>query len=117
VGDCVFCDIVNGLAAKPKRYRECGVDPVSAFEPLNPVTPGHTLIVPWEHVEDARTDEDVSALCMRWASIAALSMHSSNIITSIGAAATQSVTHLHLHVVPRREGDGLALPWTGQVTA
>lgn len=35
-----------------------------------------------------------------------------NIITSRGSAATQTVYHLHLHVVPRREGDGLGLPWT-----
>lgn len=34
------------------------------------------------------------------------------IITSIGANATQTVRHTHLHVVPRRPGDGLALPWT-----
>lgn len=34
-----------------------------------------------------------------------------NLITSRGAAATQSVFHLHLHLVPRTEGDGLALPW------
>jgi histidine triad (HIT) family protein len=39
-----------------------------------------------------------------------------NIITSVGAEATQTVFHLHLHVVPRRFGDGLALPWTGQET-
>jgi histidine triad (HIT) family protein len=36
-----------------------------------------------------------------------------NIITSAGSDATQTVFHLHLHVVPRRAGDGLALPWTG----
>jgi len=35
-----------------------------------------------------------------------------NVITSVGREATQSVFHLHVHVVPRREGDGLALPWT-----
>jgi hypothetical protein len=38
-----------------------------------------------------------------------------NLITSVGADATQSVRHLHIHVVPRREGDGLMLPWSGQL--
>lgn len=37
------------------------------------------------------------------------------VITSIGADATQTVFHTHIHVVPRRPGDGLTLPWTGQV--
>jgi histidine triad (HIT) family protein len=37
-----------------------------------------------------------------------------NLITSVGSAATQTVFHLHVHVVPRRAGDGLALPWTSQ---
>lgn len=36
-----------------------------------------------------------------------------NLITSAGAAATQTVAHLHVHYVPRRTGDGLGLPWTG----
>ncbi|OHT47970.1 hypothetical protein BKG71_25700 [Mycobacteroides chelonae] len=38
-----------------------------------------------------------------------------NVITSIGPDATQTVFHTHIHVVPRRENDGLHLPWTGQV--
>jgi histidine triad (HIT) family protein len=37
---------------------------------------------------------------------------SCNIITSTGSSATQTVFHLHLHVVPRSTGDGLTLPWT-----
>jgi hypothetical protein len=41
-------------------------------------------------------------------------MESFNLITSVGAAATQTVRHLHIHLIPRREGDALALPWTGQ---
>jgi histidine triad (HIT) family protein len=40
-----------------------------------------------------------------------------NLITSKGAAATQTVYHLHVHVVPRQGGDGLPLPWTPQHTA
>jgi diadenosine tetraphosphate (Ap4A) HIT family hydrolase len=39
-----------------------------------------------------------------------------NFITSAGRDATQTVFHLHIHIVPRHAGDGLALPWTGQVT-
>lgn len=43
---------------------------------------------------------------------AEIAPHPSNLITSAGAEATQSVFHLHVHIVPRGENDGLALPWT-----
>lgn len=109
---CVFCDIVAG-ESPAADYRACGTENV-AFTPLNPVTDGHTLVVPRVHVKDATTMYTVSAETMKWAAILASHFHSANIITSIGAPATQSVYHLHLHVVPRREGDGLTLPWTGQ---
>lgn len=109
---CVFCDIAEGVAPAT-RYQMCGAFTV-AFTPLNPVTPGHTLVVPRRHVRDATVSPDVTAETMRWAAILAAGMDSANIITSIGAAATQSVPHLHAHVVPRHLGDGLHLPWTGQ---
>ncbi|MFE7574704.1 HIT family protein [Streptomyces sp. NPDC057521] len=53
----------------------------------------------------------MSALTMFRAAELALGMGSYNLITSKGRAATQSVTHLHLHLAPRRNGDSLALPW------
>jgi histidine triad (HIT) family protein len=54
-------------------------------------------------------DPAVSAAAMRAAS--ELAVAPCNLITSAGREATQSVFHLHLHVVPRRENDRLALPW------
>lgn len=112
---CVFCDIIAGSAPAPKHLAEMGEHCV-VFEPLNPVTPGHLLVVPKRHVDNAAEDPHLTGKVMLAASVMAGKFPSANIITSIGAAATQSVTHLHLHVVPRREGDGLALPWTGQKT-
>lgn len=85
-----------------------------AFPPRNPVTPGHTLVLPVRHVADAAHDPDITAETMRHAAYLAAGAAPCNLITSIGAAATQTVGHLHIHVVPRRPGDGLALPWTGQ---
>jgi histidine triad (HIT) family protein len=87
---------------------------VVSFEPLNPVTPGHMLVVPVGHVPDVATDPWWSALAMSAAAELAAQVGDCNVITSRGAAATQTIRHLHIHVVPRREGDGLALPWTGQ---
>ena len=111
--DCVFCDFITGDAPKPKLYSEMGIYSV-VFEPLNPVTPGHLLVVPKAHVENAATDPQLAANVMLSASVLAGKFPAANIITSLGRDATQSVFHLHLHVVPRRLGDGLHLPWTGQ---
>lgn len=110
---CVFCEIVAGRA--PARIAAGWPDAV-AIHPLNPVTPGHLLVIPQGHVADFRTDPAVSASVMaRAAELASRMPGDANLITSAGEAATQTVPHLHLHLVPRRAGDGLALPWTGQV--
>jgi histidine triad (HIT) family protein len=109
---CVFCAIVEERA--PAEIVRRWTDTI-AIVPLNPVTPGHVLVIPHAHVKDAASAPVVAGLTMqRAAELAGWRYGSANIITSIGAEATQTVMHLHLHVVPRAAGDGLALPWTGQ---
>jgi histidine triad (HIT) family protein len=103
---CPFCLITHGLA--PAEIVQQWDDAI-AIVPLNPVTPGHLLVIPRQHVPDALTVPEVAALTMQRA--AELATGSCNLITSVGAEATQTVRHLHLHIVPRRAGDGLALPW------
>jgi histidine triad (HIT) family protein len=105
---CVFC---ARIAAGDFERTWLGV---VAFAPLNPVIPGHMLVVPKRHVADVAADPWQSAMTMSAAAKLAWEIGECNIITSRGTSATQSVYHLHLHVVPRRPGDGLALPWTGQ---
>lgn len=106
---CVFCDrIRNG------EYDQASEFAVS-FSPRNPVTPGHLLVVPRRHVPDAAAAPDNAADAFHLAAKIAGGLGDCNLITSIGPAATQTVFHMHVHVVPRRAGDGLALPWTGQV--
>lgn len=114
---CPFCP-ANGLIANPvTRRRSAGGLEVLTFEPLAPVAPGHLLVVPATHVPNAAASPWVAAECMQLAAwLAAEHGGPANIITSIGAAATQTVHHLHLHLVPRRPDDGLHLPWTGQVS-
>lgn len=107
---CDFCAIAAGALPALIVHRWC--DTV-AFEPLRPVVPGHILVVPKVHVTDFRTDPVVSATTMaRAAQLAAVASGDVNLISSAGPAATQTVAHLHLHLVPRRDGDGLVLPWT-----
>lgn len=108
--DCIFCSIVAGNA--PASI-VCRWEDALAFVPLNPVTDGHTLVIPAQHVANYTVDPEVTALTMRRA--AELAPHvdrESNLITSCGPKATQTVFHLHVHIVPRRNGDGLHLPWT-----
>jgi len=111
---CVFCDrIAEGDYVERSND---GIAPSVIFEPLNPVTPGHYLVVPVLHVTDALEFPRVTGAVMEYAVLMAqrIGFESCNLITSTGSAATQTVMHLHIHIVPRREGDGLHLPWTGQ---
>lgn len=106
--DCVFCEIVGGRS--PATIVESWDDTI-AFVPLSPVTDGHVLVVPKSHVSDFGVAPAVSARTMNRAAKFAKRYNSFNIITSAGRAATQSIDHLHIHVVPRSTDDGLMVPW------
>lgn len=109
LGTCPFC-----VRLHEGKYDEMH-NGVATFEPLNPVVPGHRLFIPILHTrwEDASAAYDAGSCVLyavRWANTFYLA--SFNIITSCGSPATQSVTHLHVHLVPRQEGDELRLPWS-----
>lgn len=107
---CIFCEIVAGQA--PATVVQEWGDAI-AIVPLGPVVDGHTLVIPKQHVADFTEDPDVTAVAAgRAAELGRdLQLKHTNLITSKGVHATQSVFHLHLHLVPRTENDGLALPW------
>lgn len=106
---CPFCDIVAGRG--PAEVLQEWPDTL-VIKPLHPVTEGHVLVIPRSHVTDLSDDPVITGVTMRHAArYAATVPDALNLITSRGAAATQSVFHLHLHLVPRRWNDGLALPW------
>lgn len=110
--NCVFCDIIAGTAPAVIAYT--WHDAV-AFTPLNPVTVGHVLIVPRQHITHPHDNPNVyKAVSGRAAVFAGLMDTHYNLITNVGEHATQSVEHLHIHIVPRFEGDGLQLPWSNQ---
>lgn len=107
---CVFCAIVAGEA--PAQIVASWVDAI-AIIPLNPVVIGHRIVLPRVHVLDAADDPIVTAVTVaRAADLAGSSEESFNLITSAGRDATQTVMHLHWHIVPRVAGDGLSLPWS-----
>jgi histidine triad (HIT) family protein len=107
---CVFCEIAAGRAPATvvKEWPRA-----LAIVPLEPVTDGHVLVLPKDHSADFTT----GSAALLWATMGAAQLAREmggdmNLITSKGRAATQSVFHLHLHLVPRRRGDSLTLPWT-----
>jgi histidine triad (HIT) family protein len=91
---------------------------VIAFLPLAPATLGHTLVVPKRHIPDiwsldAALIDPLGQVTLRvaYAIAQAMAPEGLNIINSNGAAASQTVPHLHVHVVPRWEGDQLGEIW------
>jgi histidine triad (HIT) family protein len=115
--DCVFCKIMAGqLPASVLTHYHAS----SVIVPLNPVTEGHVLVIPMQHVDHFAHVPSITAQVMSDAAhFAAVTpgYEECNLITSRGEAATQTVFHLHVHLVPRHEGDGLPLPWTGHHVA
>ena len=110
----MFCDIIAGRAPAVV-LREW--DDALAIKPRGGVNDGHTLVIPRVHVKDAVEAPDVSADTMRRACQYARELGNLNVITSVGPDATQTVYHLHIHIVPRVAEDGLPLPWTPQQEA
>jgi len=115
VAGCPFCEIMAGRAPATV-LREWSFDGITGLVPLRPVALGHTLFIPNGHIPSALADPVMAGRVFeRAARFAAWQgAHGYNLITSAGVAATQTVFHLHVHVVPRRPEDGLPLPWTGQ---
>jgi histidine triad (HIT) family protein len=91
---------------------------VVAFLPLQPAVLGHTLVAPKRHVAgiedlDRATGHALSDAVLDVAARvrAVLGPAGLNVVQSSGTAATQSVFHLHVHVVPRNPGDRLPVLW------
>lgn len=112
VSGCLFCDILAGR--EPAVFVAQWPD-AAAIVPLDPVVDGHVLVLPKQHVPHALASAEATGTVMRRAAQLGATYGSDlNIIASVGEAATQSVRHLHVHLIPRAEGDGLPLPWTPQ---
>lgn len=113
---CPFCAIARGEDRSVEIV--CETDNWVAFFPLEPATPGHTLVIPRVHVPDLWAAPSALAaelmtgvLRVGDAVNAALKPEGMNLITSAGSAAEQTVFHLHLHVVPRWARDGFGCIW------
>ncbi|WP_323791010.1 HIT family protein [Nocardioides sp.] len=114
---CIFCQIV---ADRSPAARVAEDEHTLAFLDIFPATPGHTLVVPKTHARDLLdVSSDDLAACTAMAQrvarrlVSELGADGVNLINACGAAAWQTVFHVHLHVVPRYSGrDQLVQPWT-----
>lgn len=112
--DCVFCRILAGELPVTWVLRE---GRVAAFMDIQPVNPGHVLVIPVRHAETLEELEpDEAAEMMRAARRVAVALRASglrcegvNLFLADGEAAGQEVFHAHLHVFPRWPNDGFGL--------
>lgn len=115
--DCLFCKIINGEIPCHKVYEDADV---FAFLDINPTSSGHTLVVPKKHCSGLLdVDNEILSKIMAAAQKIAVAIQKAlgsgafNLIQNNGAAAGQIIEHLHFHIIPRSEGDGLK-HWPGK---
>ena len=114
--DCIFCRIVAGSLP---CVRLCEDGDVLAFMDIGPIVKGHALVIPKAH-RDPITDLSpdllgrVMAMVQRVAAAQrrGLKADGVNVHQANGAAAGQVVPHVHVHVIPRFNGDGHRWNWT-----
>lgn len=113
--DCVFCGIASGAIPSIGLHRD---ERTLAFMDIQPVNPGHLLVVPLRHAAALAELDTADAEAMMGAGrrlAAALRAAGTvrcegvNLWLADGRAAGQEVFHVHLHVIPRFEGDGFGL--------
>jgi histidine triad (HIT) family protein len=111
--DCIFCKIVRGEAP---AHRVCEDERTLVFMDIFPVTDGHTLVITKDHFENVfEADEDALAAIARTSHRVAAAIRSElapdglMVFQLNGAAAGQTVFHYHMHLMPRTNGEPLAL--------
>ena len=107
--DCVFCRILSGQLAAHTVLDE---PDVAAFLDARPVFPGHALVVPREHHETlvdlpGPAVAPLFAAVQRMAGAVRAALEADGTFVALNNTVSQSVPHLHVHVVPRRFKDGL----------
>ena len=106
---CPFCAIVAGTASAELVYEDANC---VAFLDRSPLAIGHALLIPRVHVEtlfdaDAETLTALALATQRLAIAVKAAMNADGVFVAQNNVVSQSVPHLHVHIVPRRFKDGL----------
>ena len=112
---CIFCEIAAGKIPCNKIYED---DDVIVFLDIQPISDGHTLVIPKSHflrLDDCTLDvlEKMSNCLGRVAKavVEAMDADGYNVLCNNGASAGQLVEHVHFHIIPRNNNDGLFAKW------
>lgn len=115
MNDCIFCKIINGDIPSMRVYED---DLCIAMLDISPANPGHTLVLPKQHIENILDmPEDLGGHLLMVAKeigkrqkerLGALGF---NVVQNNGTAAGQTVPHFHIHIIPRYENDGQMVLW------
>jgi histidine triad (HIT) family protein len=113
--DTIFSQIIAGEVPCQKVYED---DHVLAFLDINPLSPGHTLVIPKRPVarleelpaeEAAAVGRVLGGIAQRV--LAATGAVGYNVLQNNGKVSGQEVEHVHFHIIPRAAGDGLGYRW------
>lgn len=113
--DCIFCKIVAGDIPVLRVWES---DDCLAFLDAGPLAEGHTLLIPKQHHRDIRDipADALTAVTRNLPPLAAAVLRATgatglNVLQNTGASSGQAVFHLHFHLIPRVESDGLGFRW------
>ncbi len=111
--DCVFCKIIDGKLPCHRVYED---ENILAFLDNEPVSKGHTLVIPKKHVENIFEAEEMSYLWKVLVNVSnsvkdTFEAEGVNITQNNGSIAGQEVFHLHFHVTPRYTGEEVKLEY------
>jgi histidine triad (HIT) family protein len=115
VTECVFCKLVAGQIPASRVHED---EHTLAFMDLGQVNPGHVLVAVKRHAENLYALDETQAAAVARACLRvgrairhAFAPPGLSVYQANGRPAGQTVLHYHVHLVPRLEGDGMALAW------
>ncbi|MHA1989820.1 MAG: HIT family protein [Candidatus Hodarchaeales archaeon] len=109
--DCIFCKIIAGEIPCSKVFEN---DKVLAFLDIQPLSKGHTLVIPKVHgvkLHDIPDEYLVDVLPVMKKLAIALGVDNYNLLQNNGPRAHQAVDHAHFHIIPKIDSQGLGIRW------
>lgn len=113
--ECIFCRILQGKIPGLKVFDRGSI---FAILDIHPIAPGHTLVLPKDHHElftdlpaALAAEFSQATQVVARAVIQAMKVEGYNLLINNHRCAGQAIPHVHVHVIPRRGGDGVRFNW------